>query len=61
MNQQNNAGKAPDRGDLPRPTTFFLSEAEHRAVLRVLRSHDAHNRSEALRKALGIDHSGARG
>ena len=46
------------RDPLPRPTTFFLTEQQHRAVLRVLRAHDKADRSRALCKALRIKHEG---
>lgn len=43
---------------LPRPMTFFLTEHQHREVVRVLRAQDKSDRSKALCKALGVEHKG---
>jgi hypothetical protein len=58
MNEAKKTGRTPKRELLPRPMTFFLSEAQHRGVLRALRRHDAEDRSRALCSALGVPHGG---
>ena len=46
-------GRAPARGELPYPLTFFLTERDRERVVRALARHDG-DRSRALLVALGL-------
>ncbi|MCA9293778.1 MAG: hypothetical protein KDA20_08190 [Phycisphaerales bacterium] len=48
---------APERGELPHPLTFFLSEGERRAVLARLRAV-ARDRAAALCVVLEVERTG---
>lgn len=45
---------APPRSALPHPVTFFLTGAQRRRVLQLLRRHDPRSREAALLRALTL-------
>lgn len=49
------ASSQDGREDLPHALTFFLTASQRRAVLARLRRHNAHDRADALLRALRLD------